>query len=144
MLPVIMGHTPGGASTDQVFHYAQGIRSGRFRQFDFGALNLFHHGSLTPPVYNLGNVNAPVSMYYSLNDLLAEPVDVYQLWNGLRNPVNLVRIADPRFNHFDFVWAIDARPLLYNRVLSIMQNSERGFTHASEGDLSEDINNLKF
>lgn len=36
MLPVLMGHTPAGASVDQVVHYAQGIRSGRFRQFDFG------------------------------------------------------------------------------------------------------------
>lgn len=38
MLPVLMGHTPAGASVDQVVHYAQGIRSGRFRQFDFGEL----------------------------------------------------------------------------------------------------------
>jgi len=143
MLPVIMGHTPAGASTDQMIHYGQGIRTGRFRQYDFGLLNFFHHGSLTPPTYNLGNVRAPVSLYYSLNDLLSEPVDVDQLWRGLRNPVHKVRIADPRFNHFDYVWAIDQRTLVYDRLVSIMRSQERGVTDKFDRDLSEDIHNVK-
>lgn len=126
-----------------MIHYGQNIRSSRFRQYDFGILNIIHHGSLTPPNYNLGNVRAPVSLYYSLNDWLAEPVDIDTLWRALRNPVHKIRIADPRFNHFDYVWAIDQRILVYDRIVSIMRNSERGITDISDGDFSDDIDNLR-
>lgn len=139
MLPVIMGHTPAGASTDQMIHYGQGIRAGHFRKYDFGALNIFHYGSFTPPNYKLGNVKAPVSLYYSLNDLLSEPVDVEKLWHSLGNPVHKIQISDPRFNHFDYVWAIDQRTLVYDRLVSILMSHERGVTNATVGDLSKDI-----
>lgn len=127
-----------------MIHYGQEIRSDHFRQYDFGILkNFLRYGRLTPPNYNLGNVRAPVSLYYSSNDLLSEPVDVDQLWNKLRNPVHKIRIADPRFNHFDYVWAIDQKTLVYDRVVSIMRSSEQGFTSTNDGNLSEDIDNLK-
>lgn len=125
MLPVIMGHTPAGASTDQMIHYGQSIRSNRFRQFDHGVIsNLFEYGSITPPTYNLGAVRAPVALHYSLNDWLAEPVDVQQLLRGLGNVVGEFVTADPRFNHFDFLWAIDARRLVYQQVIEIMKRFE--------------------
>lgn len=125
MLPVIMGHTPAGASTDQMIHYGQSIRSSRFRQFDHGAIsNMLTYGRLTPPAYNLGNVRAPVALHYSLNDWLAEPVDVQRLFRELGNVVGGFVTADPRFNHFDFLWAIDARSLVYNQVIEIMRRFE--------------------
>lgn len=126
-----------------MIHYGQSIRTNRFRQYDFGALNIIHHGSLTPPSYNLGNVRAPVSLYYSLNDWLAEPVDIDTLWRRLGNPVHKILIADSRFNHFDYVWAIDQKMLVYDRIVSIMRNSERGVTNISDGNLSDDIENLR-
>ncbi|KAJ6646747.1 Lipase 3 [Pseudolycoriella hygida] len=143
MLPVIMGHTPAGASTNQMIHYGQEIRSSQFRQFDYGLFNLIHHGSFTPPKYNLANVRAPVSLYYSLNDLLSEPVDVEKLWQSLGNPVHKILIADSRFNHFDYVWAIDQRTLVYDRIVSIMTSQESGVTSVSDGNLSEDIYDLR-
>lgn len=125
MLPVIMGHTPAGASTDQMIHYGQSIRSGRFRQFDHGAIsNMFTYGRLTPPPYNLRNIVAPVALHYSLNDWLAATVDVQELFRGLGNVVGGFVTADARFNHFDFLWAIDARSLVYNQVIDIMRRFE--------------------
>ena len=125
MLPVILGHTPAGASTDQMIHYGQLIRSGRFRQYDHGAVtNLLRYGSLTPPRYNLNNVRAPVALHYSLNDWLAEPVDVHELFRGLGNCIGGFLVSDARFNHFDFLWAIDARSLVYRQVLDIMRRFE--------------------
>lgn len=125
MLPVIMGHTPAGSSTDQMIHYGQLIRSSRFRQFDHGAFsNVFEYGSITPPAYNLRAVRAPVALHYSLNDWLAEPIDVQELLRGLGNVVGGFVTADPRFNHFDFLWAIDARRLVYQQVIEIMRRFE--------------------
>lgn len=120
-----MGHTPAGASTDQMIHYGQSIRSSRFRQFDHGPIsNVFEYGSIIPPTYNLAAIRAPVALHYSLNDWLAEPVDVQQLLRGLGNVVGGFVTADPRFNHFDFLWAIDARRLVYQQVIEIMRRFE--------------------
>lgn len=122
ILPVIMGHTPAGASTDQLVHYAQGIRSGNFRQFSFGSVtNLIRYGSFNAPRYNLANIRAPLTLYYSLNDWLADPRDVRELFAGMSSRRKLVQIEDPRFNHFDFIWAIDVKALLYDQVIEIMQ-----------------------
>lgn len=124
MLPVVMGHTPAGASTDQMIHYGQSIRSGRFRQYSFGPVtNLIKYGSITPPAYNLRNIRAPVGLYYSPNDWLADDRDVQTLQRELPNVIHSM-IPDPRFNHFDFTWGIDARPLLYNHVLRNMRAYE--------------------
>lgn len=57
MLPVILGHVPAGASTQQMVHYGQEVRSGHFRQFDYGKMeNLRRYKSLYPPDYNLKNI----------------------------------------------------------------------------------------
>jgi len=126
MLPVILGHTPAGASTDQLVHYAQSIRSNRFRQFNFGAIsNMFTYGRLTPPAYNLANIRARTALYYSLNDWLADPRDVRELFNGMPSATrSIYQVTDPRFNHFDFVWAINVTTLLYDRVIQTMRESE--------------------
>jgi lysosomal acid lipase/cholesteryl ester hydrolase len=72
MLPVILGHTPAGASTHTLIHFAQGINSGKFRQFDFGKCgNMKQYGQEEPPQYALQNVTAPVALYWSDNDWLA-------------------------------------------------------------------------
>jgi lysosomal acid lipase/cholesteryl ester hydrolase len=127
MIPVMLGHTPAGASANQLIHYGQGVRSARFRQYDWGMVsNLWTYGSLSPPTYNLRNVRAPVALHYSANDWLAEPVDVEKLHQGLPNVIGKFLVPDPLFNHLDFVWAIDVRTLLYDRLFQIMRLVEQG------------------
>lgn len=125
MLPVLLGHTPAGAATNQLVHYGQGIRSGHFRLYDLGfASNLIRYGSRNPPNYDLSKISAPVALHYSLNDWLAEPIDVYELNAGLGNSVGLFQVPMAEFNHLDFVWAIDAKALLWDRVLENMRSFE--------------------
>jgi pimeloyl-ACP methyl ester carboxylesterase len=127
MIPVMLGHTPAGASANQLIHYGQGVRSRRFRQYDWGMVsNLWTYGSISPPAYNLRNIRAPVALHYSANDWLAEPVDVEELHQGLPNVIGKFLVPDPLFNHLDFVWAIDVRSLLYDRVFQIMRLVEQG------------------
>lgn len=122
MIPVVLGHTPAGAATNQLIHYGQLVRSARFRQYDHGfASNILTYGSRRPPNYNLRNIRAPVALHYSLNDWMAEPIDVDELHRGLGNPIGKFLVPDHRFNHLDFTWAIDVRTLLYNRVVEIME-----------------------
>lgn len=57
MLPIVLGHIPAGASTNQMIHYGQGVRSREFRQFDYGFFgNWRKYGQRTPPNYVLSNV----------------------------------------------------------------------------------------
>lgn len=64
MLPIVLGHIPAGASTNQMIHYGQGVRSGRFRKFDYGWIgNLKMYGQRDPPDYNLANVRTKGSYF---------------------------------------------------------------------------------
>lgn len=127
MIPVIAGHTPAGASTNNLVHYGQLMRSGRFRQFDHGYIsNLLTYGSMRPPAYNLRNIRAPVALHYSTNDWLAAVEDVEELHQGLPNVIGKFLVPDPQFNHLDFVWAIDVEQLLYRRMFNIMRLAENG------------------
>ena len=117
MLPVIMGHSPAGASTMQMIHFGQVTRAWLFRKFDFGALNFQHYGQLYPPLYDLSKVRAPVFIYHSTNDWMAAPADVELLNSQLPNVYLKYLVPLTAFNHLDFVWAINVRSLVYNRLL---------------------------
>lgn len=121
MLPVILGHAPAGASTRQMQHYGQLKRSGKFVQYDYGWLkNYWYYHSFSPPAYKLKNVRCKVVLHYSENDWLATPEDVEELQQRLPNVVGKIVVEYPEFNHVDFVWGINARELLYRRVLKLM------------------------
>ncbi|GJQ87658.1 hypothetical protein Trydic_g17477 [Trypoxylus dichotomus] len=121
MIPVILTNAPAGSSTKQLLHYAQEMRSAKFRKYDHGMLNLFHYGSLIPPDYDLSKVTAPVALAYSQNDWLSSVVDVHQLASELPNVVEYHLVSDKRFNHLDYLFAIDCKELLYNRLLSWLE-----------------------
>lgn len=113
-----------GSSVDQIIHYTQGFKSGKFRMFDYGlAKNLLKYGSFSPPNYDLSSVTAPVFLHYSDNDWLAAVTDVDELASKLGNLAGKFRISDPKFNHLDFTYASDADTLLYHRVLSIIEQN---------------------
>ncbi|XP_017099328.2 lipase 3 isoform X2 [Drosophila bipectinata] len=125
MLPVIVGHSPAGASTKQMQHFGQLNRSGAFRQFDHGWLrNHWIYGTLEPPSYQLQNVKAKVALYYGQNDWLAPPEDVEMLHSRLPNVITKYLVDDKEFNHLDFIWGIDAKELLWDRMFETMKNEE--------------------
>lgn len=123
MLPVYMSHAPAGASSRQVIHYAQEYVSAKFRKFDHGTKkNLEIYGTETPPDYDMSRITAPVIVHYTDNDLLVDPIDVEQLYSELGNPAGLIKVPMPEFNHLDFTWGKDARTLLYDRMLPLMES----------------------
>ncbi|XP_066998921.2 lipase 3 [Anabrus simplex] len=121
MIPVIMGHDPAGVSTRTLLHYAQVIKSGKFRQYNHGLLkNLILYGSVVPPQYDLKKITAPVALMYGQNDFLADPEDVATLKEELPNVISYYKVKDDQFNHVDFMWATHAKTLLYDEVVSVM------------------------
>jgi len=125
LLDTIMHHTPAGASTSTVLHYAQEVVSGNFQGYDWGSAkeNFNHHGAEGIPTYNLADVKTPLAVYYGQNDWLAAAQDVLQTVAELPNIVTdmLVMIEYPSWNHLDFLWAIDADKYVYKPLLENME-----------------------
>nr|CAH7747960.1 unnamed protein product [Callosobruchus chinensis] len=107
LLPNIMAHAPAGASTRQVLHYGQELRTGRFHPYDFGKKeNLQRYKSRHPPDYKLSKITAPVYLIYSRNDWLASENDARKLCSKLGSTCKgAFLISDSSFNHLDFVYA---------------------------------------
>lgn len=109
----------------QLFHYGQLIRSHRFCQFDYGTqrnIKMYHRQ--TPPDYNLKNCTASVGIIYADHDTLAAAADIRRLPKELPNVVDIRRVDDDTFNHIDFVWATDAKELVYDYIIDWMKTEE--------------------
>ncbi|XP_075540811.1 gastric triacylglycerol lipase-like isoform X2 [Dermacentor variabilis] len=120
-LPVLVSHTPAGTSVRNMAHYAQLVLSEKFQKFDFGKTrNRVRYGQETPPVYNLSRVMAPVALYWSSGDWLADPKDVSQLRDQLPRLVLDFRVRDPSFTHLDFSVGVGARRLVYEPLMKAM------------------------
>ncbi|KAI5703784.1 hypothetical protein M8J75_016203 [Diaphorina citri] len=127
VLPLILAHTPAGASSKQLTHYSQLMKMDRtFQQYDLGWLgNWRKYGQLRPPSYRLSNVKVPVALFYSNNDWLAPGEDVDVLSRKLPNVVGKYKVPLKRFNHLDFMWAIDVKKLLYDDVVRVLHKYNR-------------------
>ncbi|KRT82468.1 hydrolase, partial [Oryctes borbonicus] len=122
MIPVIMSNSPAGASTKQIIHYGQEITSGKFRQYDHGIIsNLVTYGSITPPDYPVEDITAPVGLFYSGNDWLSAITDVHDFENRLPNVALSYIIPNRKFNHLDYLWAIDVKSHVYDRMMALME-----------------------
>lgn len=126
MIPDIMATTPAGCSINQMFHYLQEYNSGHFRQFDYGSIrNKKDYGSKTPPDYDVAGIDVPIYLYYSDNDYFASLIDVDKLRMTLdeKSLKRAYRLPEVKWNHLDFLWGLNIKEILYDRVLEDIQNA---------------------
>lgn len=101
------------------------VGSPRFCQFDYGVKrNLIIYNRSAPPEYNLKNCTARVAIFYSDHDTLTAPRDIRRLPNELPNLYTVKRVEDDTFNHIDFVWAVDAKELVYDYIIGWLKVEE--------------------
>ncbi|XP_014220979.1 lipase 3-like [Trichogramma pretiosum] len=117
LLPHVMKHFPAGVSKYTVYHYNQNYNTHKFAAYDYGVgINLKKYGTAKPPKYDLSKVKVPVTIWYADNDDIAYPDNVFSLAKELPNVIDVNKVDDPKFNHFDFLWATDVRQLVYNKL----------------------------
>lgn len=126
MIPVILGHTPAGASTKQYLHYAQNVRSKRFQQYDYDSAiaNYRVYGSWKPPLYKVENIRAPIVFFYAVQDTTTNHADIDDLARRLPNLKAKFVVQDPDFTHVDFIYGMHVRSLIYDRLVEIMRESD--------------------
>lgn len=120
----IFQYTPAGISTKAVIHASQLTLSVNYQQYNYELFgNLAKYGRFTPPVYDLRRVNIPVAIWYGDSDWLSSTVDVDRLASVLPDVIEKYLIP-VHWNHLDFIWAKNARSILYDRMVNVMQRNE--------------------
>ncbi|XP_071570015.1 lipase 3-like [Temnothorax nylanderi] len=121
------GYFPAGSSVQTLEHFYQNIRIKDFRNYDYGiAENYKRYKQETPPSYNLKKITAPIILFYSGNDVIVLEENVLELGKSLPNVLLTEEVSYKLFNHLDFLWAINAKTLLYDRVLELLQKFDAG------------------
>ncbi|XP_013390621.1 lysosomal acid lipase/cholesteryl ester hydrolase [Lingula anatina] len=122
--PVYFSHVPAGTSVKNMVHYAQMARSGKFQMFDFGsaAANKEHYNQSSAPQYDPAKAQAPTYLYYGQNDWLADPQDVQDTLVPFLPNIKVSQEI-PQWEHMDFIWAMDAPSVLYDKLIGIMKQN---------------------
>lgn len=99
-----------------MLHYYQTYTSGHFaRMQSYNAT-----GNETWDDYDLSKITVPISMHYGPSDILNTKQDNVATASKLKNVVGIFRVPFPEFNHMDFMWGKDAKRLLYDQLIVLM------------------------
>ncbi|VDK53034.1 unnamed protein product [Anisakis simplex] len=120
-MSVYLTHIPGGTSTANLIHWTQLADTEHLRMFDFGTeqLNIFHYGTPKPPVYEFDRISTPTYIYWSDADWFTDERDIKNSIIDRMRPEYLVesnRLVN--FNHFDYVWGVEAAEQIYKPIIS--------------------------
>jgi len=123
---IIYAHYPAGSAVRQVSHYAQEVTSGHFRKYDFGKLKniILYNGALEPPDYPLSKITAPIHLFYSSNDWLANEKDVLRLSQEISSIREKYWVPIPTWNHVDHLFGRDAPRLIYKKAIDVLSKYE--------------------
>uniref|UniRef100_A0A914WZT1 Lipase n=1 Tax=Plectus sambesii TaxID=2011161 RepID=A0A914WZT1_9BILA len=127
-LPVYLGHCPAGTSTQNVVHWVQMVKSNRQQMYDYGssAANQQHYGNPVPPLYDVSQIRAPVYLYHSDYDWLADSTDVNNHLVPNIKPEYLKGNTQLfEFNHMDFIWGLRAPAEVYQPILTIIDDDSK-------------------
>ncbi|NXF08454.1 LIPK Lipase, partial [Smithornis capensis] len=112
-IDVYAGHTPAGASVQNIIHWLQVNISSCFPVQNRVFSCPF------PPFYDMKNMEVPTAIWNGGVDCLADHRDAALLLPQIKNLVHHKLI--PQWNHMDFILGLDATKILYQEMLDIMK-----------------------
>ncbi|NWQ75235.1 LIPM Lipase, partial [Columbina picui] len=118
---VFIAQTDAGTSVQNMVHWSQGARSGKFQAYDWGSSkkNMEKYEQATPPLYNVEEMVVPTAVWTGGRDLLANPEDAAILLSQIKRLIYHKKI--PEWAHMDFIWGLDAPLHMYNEIIDLMQ-----------------------
>ncbi|XP_020928913.1 lipase member N [Sus scrofa] len=120
-MDVYMSHAPTGSSVQNILHIKQLYQSDEFRAYDWGseAENMRHYNQSRPPLYDLTAMEVPTAIWAGGNDVLVTPQDVARILPQIKN-LRYFKLL-PDWNHFDFIWGLDAAQRVYSKIIDLMK-----------------------
>ncbi|XP_075229234.1 lipase 3-like [Lycorma delicatula] len=114
--------TKCGTSMKNIIHICQTAISNKFHKFDYGSSkNLLYYGTSSPPLYNFQNITTPVALYVAPYDEVVSLKSSRRLARDFKNLMRFFIVDNNKFNHRDFIFARDAKILVYNNVLNLLK-----------------------
>ncbi|KAG8035475.1 hypothetical protein G9C98_006921 [Cotesia typhae] len=128
LLNPILSNYPAGTSFKNLIHFSQDVEFNVFAKYDYGEEeNVKIYNSSKPTDYDLSKVTSPTALIYSEADWYSNPTDVEALFDLLPNIIDVHIVDHPKFTHMDFLWAIDAKSLVYDHVIDLVKKfSDQG------------------
>nr|XP_060623034.1 lipase member M-like [Anolis sagrei ordinatus] len=117
-IDVYMSHFPDSTSVQNLLHWGQIYKTGKFRAFDYGNGNMEKYNQTEPPSYNLHLMRVPTTVWFGEKDLFADPDNVKTLMCRLQNVVYENNLSN--WTHFDFLWGLDAPERLYKPLIELI------------------------
>ncbi|XP_042315946.1 lipase member M-like isoform X2 [Sceloporus undulatus] len=117
-IDVYMSHFPDSTSIQNLLHWGQIYKTGKFRAFDYGSGNQEKYNQTEPPSYDLERMRVPTSVWYGEKDWFADPDNVQALLCRIRNVVFENSLSN--WTHFDFLWGLDAPDRLYKPLIELI------------------------
>lgn len=72
-----------------------------------------------PPLYDLTAMKVPTAIWAAGRDMLITPKDIDRILPQIRN-LRYFKLL-PDWNHFDFIWGLDAPQRVYNKIIALMR-----------------------
>ncbi|XP_013916542.1 PREDICTED: lysosomal acid lipase/cholesteryl ester hydrolase-like [Thamnophis sirtalis] len=72
----------------------------------------------TPPLYDIEAITIPIAMWSGGQDWASQPPEIAQLRHRITNLIHEKKF--PEWNHWDFIWGLDAASCLYKEILALM------------------------
>ncbi|XP_077203986.1 lipase member M-like [Paroedura picta] len=110
---------PDYTSVKTAIHWGQSAKTGEFRLFDYGSRNIEKYNQTTPPLYRIEEVTVPIAMWSGGHDWVSQAEETMELLSRITNLIHYKHFHD--WNHWDFIWGLDAPQRMYVEILGLMQ-----------------------
>ncbi|XP_049833571.1 lipase 1-like isoform X5 [Schistocerca gregaria] len=118
-----IAHLVAGASVYSTIHFRQLIKSGQFRMYDYGEEdNMKQYGQPEPPLFDLSQITAPISIHYGHKDTTVTRKEAERLFGALPLRIGLFEVPDKKFTHIDFLISDNAKEVLYDNLTKIIKS----------------------
>ncbi|KAK4492823.1 hypothetical protein RD792_000148 [Penstemon davidsonii] len=127
IVSVFLQHEPQSTSTKNMIHFAQMIREGTIKMYDYGdeKENEKHYGQPSPPSYEMKNIpsNIPLYLAYGGADALSDKEDVKLLIQSLQDHELDKMVLEYRedYAHADYVMAVNVKENVYDSLMAFLR-----------------------